>query len=117
MKFEKDFDFESANAQFNKEEIDREFQSKLKLKGISLNPGRNDGFRHFSSVVRPSDGPNSFHCSLRLKMFMRSEVASAVEKSFLLLDLKKQIQVNMHSYCQKTNTLLSPRQNSSIPMR
>lgn len=36
MKFEKDFDFESANAQFNKEEIDREFQSKLKLKGCSL---------------------------------------------------------------------------------
>ncbi|XP_056137143.1 LSM14A mRNA processing body assembly factor a isoform X3 [Lampris incognitus] len=32
MKFEKDFDFESANAQFNKEEIDREFQIKLKLK-------------------------------------------------------------------------------------
>ncbi|XP_056596022.1 LSM14A mRNA processing body assembly factor a isoform X2 [Triplophysa dalaica] len=32
MKFEKDFDFESANAQFNKEEIDIEFQSKLKLK-------------------------------------------------------------------------------------
>ncbi|XP_065139744.1 LSM14A mRNA processing body assembly factor b isoform X1 [Paramisgurnus dabryanus] len=32
MKFEKDFDFESANAQFNKEEIDREFQSKLKIK-------------------------------------------------------------------------------------
>lgn len=33
MKFERDFDFESANAQFNKEEIDREFQNKLKLKG------------------------------------------------------------------------------------
>uniref|UniRef100_A0A3B3TQQ3 LSM14A mRNA processing body assembly factor a n=1 Tax=Poecilia latipinna TaxID=48699 RepID=A0A3B3TQQ3_9TELE len=32
MKFEKDFDFESANAQFNKEEIEKEFQSKLKLK-------------------------------------------------------------------------------------
>nr|XP_057932196.1 LSM14A mRNA processing body assembly factor a isoform X1 [Doryrhamphus excisus] len=32
VKFEKDFDFESANAQFNKEEIEREFQSKLKLK-------------------------------------------------------------------------------------
>ncbi|XP_028595190.1 protein LSM14 homolog A isoform X4 [Podarcis muralis] len=32
MKFEKDFDFESANAQFNKEEIDREFHNKLKLK-------------------------------------------------------------------------------------
>ncbi|KAM4643254.1 protein LSM14 homolog A-like isoform 4-T4 [Amazona ochrocephala] len=32
MKFEKDFDFESANAQFNKEEINREFHNKLKLK-------------------------------------------------------------------------------------
>uniref|UniRef100_A0A2D4L686 DFDF domain-containing protein n=2 Tax=Micrurus spixii TaxID=129469 RepID=A0A2D4L686_9SAUR len=32
MKFEKDFDFESANAQFNKDEIDREFHNKLKLK-------------------------------------------------------------------------------------
>ncbi|KAG7453916.1 hypothetical protein MATL_G00264380 [Megalops atlanticus] len=30
MKFEKDF--QSANAQFNKEEIDREFQNKFKLK-------------------------------------------------------------------------------------
>lgn len=36
MKFEKDFDFESANAQFNKEEIDREFHNKLKLKGEFL---------------------------------------------------------------------------------
>ncbi|XP_041077301.1 protein LSM14 homolog A-like isoform X4 [Polyodon spathula] len=36
MKFEKDFDFESANAQFNKEEIDREFQNKLKLKDEKL---------------------------------------------------------------------------------
>ncbi|XP_075432491.1 protein LSM14 homolog A isoform X1 [Ascaphus truei] len=32
MKFEKDFDFESANAQFNKEDIDKEFHNKLKLK-------------------------------------------------------------------------------------
>lgn len=32
MKFEKDFDFESANAQFNKDDIDKEFQSKLRLK-------------------------------------------------------------------------------------
>lgn len=32
IKFEKEFDFESANAQFNKEEIDKEFQNKLKLK-------------------------------------------------------------------------------------
>lgn len=39
MKFEKDFDFESANAQFNKEEIDKEFQSKLKLKGSAKDRG------------------------------------------------------------------------------
>ncbi|XP_068599758.1 LSM14A mRNA processing body assembly factor b isoform X2 [Brachionichthys hirsutus] len=32
MKFEEDFDFESANAQFHKEEIDKELQNKLKLK-------------------------------------------------------------------------------------
>ncbi|XP_010894898.1 LSM14A mRNA processing body assembly factor b isoform X2 [Esox lucius] len=32
MKFDQDFDFETANAQFNKEEIDKEFQNKLKLK-------------------------------------------------------------------------------------
>ncbi|XP_058501299.1 LSM14A mRNA processing body assembly factor a [Solea solea] len=32
MKFEKDFDFESANAQFNKDEVSLEFQNKLKLK-------------------------------------------------------------------------------------
>ncbi|XP_077648796.1 protein LSM14 homolog A isoform X2 [Urocitellus parryii] len=36
MKFENDFDFESANAQFNKEEIDREFHNKLKLKEDKL---------------------------------------------------------------------------------
>ncbi|KAM9510137.1 protein LSM14 homolog A-like isoform 4-T4 [Guaruba guarouba] len=36
MKFEKDFDFESANAQFNKEEINREFHNKLKLKEDKL---------------------------------------------------------------------------------
>ena len=33
MKFDQDFDFETANAQFNKEEIEKEFQNKLKLKG------------------------------------------------------------------------------------
>ncbi|KAI5933788.1 Protein LSM14A [Manis javanica] len=36
MKFEKDFDFESASAQFNKEEIDRDFHNKLKLKEDKL---------------------------------------------------------------------------------
>lgn len=35
MKFEEDFDFETANAQFHKDEIDKEFQTKLKLKGTS----------------------------------------------------------------------------------
>lgn len=30
--FEEDFDFETANAQFNKDEIDKELQNKLKLK-------------------------------------------------------------------------------------
>lgn len=37
MKFDQDFDFETANAQFNKEEIEKEFQSKLKLKGTICN--------------------------------------------------------------------------------
>ncbi|XP_034535438.1 LSM14A mRNA processing body assembly factor b [Notolabrus celidotus] len=32
MKFEEDFDFETANALFNKDEIDKELQNKLKLK-------------------------------------------------------------------------------------
>lgn len=32
IKFEGDFDFESANAQFNKEEIEKEFQNKLTIK-------------------------------------------------------------------------------------
>ncbi|KAL7879197.1 hypothetical protein AOLI_G00101710 [Acnodon oligacanthus] len=43
MKFEKDFDFESANAQFNKEEIDREFQSKLKIKDEKAVNGEDKG--------------------------------------------------------------------------
>lgn len=41
MKFEEDFDFETANAQFHKDEIDKELQNKLKLKGMAstyLNP-------------------------------------------------------------------------------
>lgn len=35
MKFEEDFDFETANAQFHKDDIDKELQSKLKLKGAA----------------------------------------------------------------------------------
>lgn len=37
MKFEEDFDFETANAQFHKDEIDKELQTKLKLKGTAPN--------------------------------------------------------------------------------
>lgn len=33
MKFEEDFDFETANAQFQKDELGKELQNKLKLKG------------------------------------------------------------------------------------
>ncbi|XP_062860974.1 LSM14A mRNA processing body assembly factor b isoform X2 [Trichomycterus rosablanca] len=43
MKFEKDFDFETANAQFNKEEIDREFQNKLKIKDEKAVNGEEKG--------------------------------------------------------------------------
>ncbi|XP_017560538.1 LSM14A mRNA processing body assembly factor b isoform X1 [Pygocentrus nattereri] len=43
MKFEEDFDFESANAQFNKEAIDREFQSKLKIKDEKAVNGEDKG--------------------------------------------------------------------------
>lgn len=35
MKFEEDFDFETANALFHKDEIDKELQNKLKLKGTT----------------------------------------------------------------------------------
>lgn len=35
MKFEEDFDFETANAQFHKDEIDKELQNKLRLKGMA----------------------------------------------------------------------------------
>lgn len=33
LKFESDFDFDSANAQFDKEELEREMQDKLNIKG------------------------------------------------------------------------------------
>ncbi|XP_020382631.1 protein LSM14 homolog B isoform X6 [Rhincodon typus] len=39
MKFEGDFDFESANAQFNKEEFEKEFQNKLKIKDDQVHKG------------------------------------------------------------------------------
>lgn len=56
MKFEKDFDFESANAQFNKEEIDKEFQSKLKLKGSAKDIVYTVNRCFQDSVYRPKFG-------------------------------------------------------------
>lgn len=41
MKFEEDFDFETANAQFNKDEIDKELQNKLKLKDDKTEKAQN----------------------------------------------------------------------------
>ncbi|XP_040844179.1 protein LSM14 homolog B isoform X3 [Ochotona curzoniae] len=40
IKFEGDFDFESANAQFNREELDKEFKKRLSFKGLAS--GRDD---------------------------------------------------------------------------
>lgn len=34
LQFESDFDFETANAQFNKEDIEKEIQEKLTVKGL-----------------------------------------------------------------------------------
>uniref|UniRef100_A0A8C2WAB8 LSM14A mRNA processing body assembly factor n=2 Tax=Cyclopterus lumpus TaxID=8103 RepID=A0A8C2WAB8_CYCLU len=39
--FEEDFDFETANAQFNKDEIDKELQNKLKLKDDKIEKALN----------------------------------------------------------------------------
>uniref|UniRef100_A0A2K6ED39 FFD box profile domain-containing protein n=1 Tax=Macaca nemestrina TaxID=9545 RepID=A0A2K6ED39_MACNE len=43
MKLEKDFDFESRNAQFNKEEIGREFHNKLKEDKLEKREKRGNG--------------------------------------------------------------------------
>ncbi|XP_043981918.1 LSM14A mRNA processing body assembly factor a isoform X7 [Gambusia affinis] len=59
MKFEKDFDFESANAQFNKEEIEKEFQSKLKLKDEKSEKALNGDDKGDSGVeTQNSEGNN-----------------------------------------------------------
>ncbi|XP_051920332.1 LSM14A mRNA processing body assembly factor b [Hippocampus zosterae] len=41
MKFEEDFDFETANAQFHKDDIDKELQSKLKLRDDKVEKTQN----------------------------------------------------------------------------
>ncbi|XP_029552926.1 protein LSM14 homolog A isoform X1 [Salmo trutta] len=59
MKFEKDFDFESANAQFNKEEIDREFQNKLKLKDETERAAVNGEYKGNSGVETQNSKGNA----------------------------------------------------------
>lgn len=36
LQFESDFDFETANAQFNKDELEKELQEKLTIKGTCI---------------------------------------------------------------------------------
>ncbi|XP_048353101.1 protein LSM14 homolog B isoform X2 [Sphaerodactylus townsendi] len=43
IKFEGDFDFESANAQFNREELDKEFKKKLNFKDDKVEAGEEKG--------------------------------------------------------------------------
>ncbi|XP_073092475.1 protein LSM14 homolog B isoform X4 [Manis javanica] len=66
IKFEGDFDFESANAQFNREELDKEFKKKLNFKDDRAEKGEEKD----PSVVTPSDetpaeddhlGPNCYY--------------------------------------------------------
>ncbi|XP_036757723.2 protein LSM14 homolog B isoform X2 [Manis pentadactyla] len=66
IKFEGDFDFESANAQFNREELDKEFKKKLNFKDDRAEKGEEKD----PAVVTPSDeapaeddhlGPNCYY--------------------------------------------------------
>ncbi|XP_021110864.1 protein LSM14 homolog B isoform X4 [Heterocephalus glaber] len=66
IKFEGDFDFESANAQFNREELDKEFKKKLNFKEDKAEKGEEKD----QAVVTPSDetpaeedllGPNCYY--------------------------------------------------------
>ncbi|XP_027989330.1 protein LSM14 homolog B isoform X2 [Eptesicus fuscus] len=66
IKFEGDFDFESANAQFNREELDKEFKKKLNFKDDKAEKGEEKD----PAVVTQSDeapaeedhlGPNCYY--------------------------------------------------------
>uniref|UniRef100_A0A3Q3F6I9 LSM14A mRNA processing body assembly factor a n=1 Tax=Kryptolebias marmoratus TaxID=37003 RepID=A0A3Q3F6I9_KRYMA len=61
MKFDKDFDFESANAQFNKE-IDQEFQNKLKLKDEKSDKVLNGEDRGESAAETQNSEGNADEC-------------------------------------------------------
>lgn len=73
MKFEKDFDFESANAQFNKEEIDREFQDKLKLKGAAAPPQRPPHLWSCAGGTGVTSLPPRHRCDLALPSDKKTE--------------------------------------------
>ncbi|XP_063092254.1 protein LSM14 homolog B-like [Cavia porcellus] len=66
IKFEGDFDFESANAQFNREELDKEFKKKLNFKEDKVEKGEEKD----QAVLAQSDeapaeedllGPNCYY--------------------------------------------------------
>ncbi|KAK6303708.1 hypothetical protein J4Q44_G00261620 [Coregonus suidteri] len=62
LKFESDFDFDSANAQFNKEELEREMQDKLNIKETKdegkVKPGVETGEK---TVERDPFGPKCYY--------------------------------------------------------
>lgn len=66
MKFEEDFDFETANAQFNKDEIDKELQNKLKLKGTAAAVDTNCGCESMvTDVLKAKSLPPSLQTTRR----------------------------------------------------
>uniref|UniRef100_UPI0037E70D5B LSM14A mRNA processing body assembly factor b n=1 Tax=Semicossyphus pulcher TaxID=241346 RepID=UPI0037E70D5B len=59
MKFEEDFDFETANALFHKDEIDKELQNKLKLKDDKTEKALNGGGEEAADSEHPApEGTN-----------------------------------------------------------
>lgn len=66
IKFEGDFDFESANAQFNREELDKEFKKKLNFKDDKAEKGEEkDPAVMTQSEETPAEedllGPNCYY--------------------------------------------------------
>ncbi|XP_066093202.1 protein LSM14 homolog B isoform X2 [Saccopteryx bilineata] len=65
IKFEGDFDFESANAQFNREELDKEFKKKLNFKDERAEKGEEDPAVVAQSDEAPAEedhlGPNCYY--------------------------------------------------------
>nr|XP_033818677.1 protein LSM14 homolog B isoform X2 [Geotrypetes seraphini] len=66
IKFEGDFDFESANAQFNREELDKEFKRKLNFKDDKIEREGNEkgdsGVETQNSEGNPEDDPLGPNC-------------------------------------------------------